>query len=214
MNFLLPAIVFFFLFLWFMGFCIFCFFFWMIFRWFRRRRQSRALRLRSFHKRLKAVLAELLKQVNEIDQVSKYAGVHNDPVWAKKYSESLKRLLESGDKLNDAANFIEMKEYNAAQEMLLFVARVVHITHYRMPEIIPREDFSSLYKVAEDAACASDARSTGKDIDSAYRSSQASAVEQPGNFQTGGNIDDRSGTEKEPDHGAKIILPKPENQPE
>jgi hypothetical protein len=158
MNFLLMLIGVFLLFLFLLGFGIFVFIVWSIYSFVQKRKRQRAYRLSNFHKRLKYVLAELLKQVNEIDQVSKYSGIHKDPSWAKKYATTLKQLLEASEKLNDAGTFIEMKEYNAAQEMMLLVTRSVHITHYRMREIVPKEDFSSLYKMADAGACASAAK--------------------------------------------------------
>lgn len=157
MHFLLMIFGSFILFALFVGFFVFCFLVWFVYNILQRRKRERMARLRSFQKRLKAVLAELLRQVNEIDQISKYSGLDADPVWSKKYGETLKRLLEASDKLNDAATFIDMKELNAGQEMLLYVARTVHITNYRMKEIVPEEDFESVQQTmqAESASASS-----------------------------------------------------------
>lgn len=149
MHFLLMIFGSFILFSLFVGFVLFCFLFWFVYNLLQKRKRERIARLRSFQKRLKAVLAELLRQVNEIDQISKYSGLDSDPVWSKKYGETLKRLLEASDKLNDAGTFIEMKELNAGQEMLLYVARTVHITNYRMKEIVPEEDFASVQQTVQ-----------------------------------------------------------------
>lgn len=140
-------IAFFSLFVFFAMFIVFlvcCFVAWVIYKHFRDRKRQRAMRLSSYQKRLKSVVAELLKQVNELDQISKYSGLDTDASWSQKYDDTLKKLLSANDKLADAQTFVEMKELNATQESLLYVVRTIHVVNYRMKEMTPQENFDHL----------------------------------------------------------------------
>ncbi|CAN5399034.1 hypothetical protein BH11CYA1_BH11CYA1_04200 [soil metagenome] len=117
---------------------------WFIYRYFRNRKRARKIRLLVYQKRLKAVVAELLKQINELDQISKYSGLDRDLVWSNKYDDTLKKLLSASDKLSDAQTFVDMTELNAGQESLLYVVRTIHVVNYRMREMTPAENFDHL----------------------------------------------------------------------
>lgn len=140
--FLLTVLLLFFCF--FAAFTFFCVLAWLVYKYFRDRKRARMIRLRVYQKRLKAVVAELLKQINELDQISKYSGLDRDQVWSKKYDDTLKKLLSANDKLADAQSFVEMKELNAGQESLLYVVRTIHVVNYRMREMTPNENFDDL----------------------------------------------------------------------
>lgn len=132
------------------GFFVAFFFFfmaaWFIYRYFRNRKRERKIRLLVYQKRLKAVVAELLKQINELDQISKYSGLDRDQVWSTKYDDTLKKLLAASDKLTDARTFVDMAELNAGQESLLFVVRTIHVVNFRMREMTPTENFDHLHQ--------------------------------------------------------------------
>lgn len=140
--FLLTVLLLFFCF--FAAFTFFCVLAWLVYKYFRDRKRARIIRLRVYQKRLKAVVAELLKQINELDQISKYSGLDRDQVWSKKYDDTLKKLLSANDKLADAQSFVDMKELNAGQESLLYVVRTIHVVNYRMREMTPNENFDDL----------------------------------------------------------------------
>jgi len=140
--FLLTALLLFFGF--FVAFIFFCVLAWFIYKYFRDRKRARINRLLVFQKRLRVVVAELLKQINELDQISKYSGLDRDATWSKKYDDTLKKLLSASDKLADAQAFIDMKELNASQETQLYVVRTIHVVNYRMREMTPAENFDHL----------------------------------------------------------------------
>jgi hypothetical protein len=140
--FLLTALLLFFGF--FVAFIFFCVLAWIIYKYFRNRKRDRINRLLIYHKRLKTVVAELLKQINELDQISKYSGLDRDAAWSKKYDDTLKKLLSASDKLADSQTYIDMKELNASQESLLYVVRTIHVVNYRMREMTPAENFDHL----------------------------------------------------------------------
>ena len=145
--FLLTALLLFLCF--FVAFIFFCVLAWLIYKYFRNRKRDRLIRLRVYQKRLKTVVAELLKQINELDQISKYSGLDGDAVWSKKYDDTLKKLLSASDKLADSQTFIDMKELNAGQESLLYVVRTIHVVNYRMREMTPLENFDSVVQNAD-----------------------------------------------------------------
>ncbi|MDP3510973.1 MAG: hypothetical protein Q8T09_23610 [Candidatus Melainabacteria bacterium] len=140
--FLLTALLLFFGF--FVAFIFFCVLAWIIYKYFRNRKRARISRLLVYQKRLKTVVAELLKQINELDQISKYSGLDRDAAWSRKYDDTLKKLLSASDKLADSQTFIDMKELNAGQESLLYVVRTIHVVNYRMREMTPSENFDHL----------------------------------------------------------------------
>jgi len=150
MHILLALFSLLFFFAMFIAFLVCCFVAWTIYKYFRDRKRQRALRLSSYQRRLKSVVAELLKQVNELDQISKYSGLDADAAWSKKYDDTLKKLLSANDKLVDAQTFVEMKELNATQESLLYVVRTIHIVNYRMKEMTPQENFDLLQQPVHD----------------------------------------------------------------
>jgi hypothetical protein len=144
----MPFVIFLFLFFFLMaGFFAFCFCAYLaclVYNFFARRKREKIIRLSSYRARLQAVLAEQLRQINEIDQISRYSGLDRDAAWSKKYDDTLKKLLSASDKLADAKTFVDMKELNAGQETLLYVVRTIHVVNYRMKEITPRENFDDL----------------------------------------------------------------------
>lgn len=146
MPFVLFLFLFFFVVAAFFAFCFCAYLCWLVYNFFAKRKRQRRVRLISYRTRLQAVLAEQLRQINEIDQISRYSGLDQDPVWSKKYDDTLKKLLSASDKLADAKTFVDMKELNAGQESLLYVVRTIHIVNYKMKEITPRENFEDLIK--------------------------------------------------------------------
>ena len=128
---------------------LFFFFFWLwvawsIYRWFQKRKQQRAHRLATYLRRLHPVVAELLHQVNELDQASKYSGLDQDARWAKKYQDALHKLLDASNRLEETNAALREQELVVAQEHLLYVIRTVHIVSYRMREMQPIEEIIEL----------------------------------------------------------------------
>ncbi len=134
---------------------------WKTYKYFLDRKRNRALRLLSYQKRLKSVVAELLKQINELDQISKYSGLDTDAAWSRKYDDTLKKLLSASEKLTDAQTFADMKELNASQESLLCVVRTIHVVNYTIKQITPRENFDGLQQEFSGQSQDQSARASG-----------------------------------------------------
>ena len=97
------------------------------------------MRLISYQRRLKAIVAELLTDSNELDTASKYVGLDQDPKWVKNYQEALAKLLLSSERLNDCSTFLDAGELEASQESLLFVTRACYQVHRVFTAIKPEE---------------------------------------------------------------------------
>ncbi len=134
---------------------------WKTYSYFLDRKRNRAIRLLSYQKRLKSVVAELLKQINELDQISKYSGLDTDATWSKRYDDTLKKLLSASEKLTDVQTFAEMKELNAAQESLLYVVRTIHVVNYTIKQITPKENFDDLHQEFSEQVSDQSARVNG-----------------------------------------------------
>jgi hypothetical protein len=132
-----------------------------VYRFFKRRKQKRKLRLEYFQKRSAIVVAELLREANEIDEAINYVGKYCDEQWHRDYSDALKRLLDCADKLKESEKWISMKELNAAEETILYVVRQSHMSEEVFRKLKPSEVEMAIYteaiasptaKVAEDSA--------------------------------------------------------------
>jgi hypothetical protein len=117
---------------------------WMLYRYLQQRKKERAHRLATYLRRLRPVVAELLKQVNELDQASKYSGLDRDAVWSKKYQEALHKLLDANNKLEETNVCLVEQELASAQDSLLFVIRTIHVVSYRLKEMEPIEEIVEL----------------------------------------------------------------------
>lgn len=204
---LLAGLLLFFCF--FVAFIFFCVLAWIIYKYFRNRKRDRIARLLAYQKRLKTVVAELLKQINELDQISKYSGLDGDAVWSKKYDDTLKKLLSASDKLADAQTFIDMKELNAGQESLLYVVRTIHVVNYRMREMTPLESFDHLqqdtdFSQFESSAKAADASASAAKFES-NRSGESDRANLPHEVQ--GEVD--ADAQKSLDESAPSSLLEP-----
>ena len=122
-----------------MALFVFAFLFLLVWRFFHNRKKRRRLRLVSYQRRLKAIVAELLTDSNELDTASKYVGLDQDAKWVKTYQEALGKLLLSSERLNDCTTFLDAGELEASQECLLFVTRACHQVHRAFNAIRPEE---------------------------------------------------------------------------
>lgn len=118
---------------------VFAFLFLLVWRYFHNRKKRRRLRLVSYQRRLKAIVAELLTDSNELDTASKYVGLDQDPKWVKNYQEALSKLLLSSERLSDCSTFLDAGELEASQESLLFVTRACYQVHRVFASIKPEE---------------------------------------------------------------------------
>jgi hypothetical protein len=117
---------------------------WLLYRFLQQRKHQRAHRLATYLRRLKPVVAELLRQANELDQASKYSGLDRDAKWSKKYGEALHKLLDANNKLEETNLALVEQELASAQECLLYVIRTIHVVSYRMKEMEPVEQIIEL----------------------------------------------------------------------
>jgi len=113
---------------------------WLLYRFLQQRKQQRAHRLATYLRRLRPVVAELLRQANELDQASKYSGLDHDAKWSKKYGEALQKLLDANNKLEETNVALVEQELTAAQDCLLYVIRTIHVVSYRLKEMEPVEE--------------------------------------------------------------------------
>ena len=217
--FLLTALLLFFGF--FVAFIFFCVLAWIIYRYFRNRKRARITRLLVYQKRLKTVVAELLKQINELDQISKYSCLDRDAAWSKKYDDTLKKLLSASDKLADSQTYIDMKELNAGQESLLYVVRTIHVVNYRMREMTPTENFDHLQSDTdfsrfessenEREASASAAKSESNSSGQTDRANSSPEVDRGGDVEARKNLDE-SASSPLAEPGSIIYLKKREQK--
>ncbi|MBI5175178.1 MAG: hypothetical protein HY986_19980 [Candidatus Melainabacteria bacterium] len=128
----------------FMALFVFAFLFLLVWRFFHNRKKRRRLRLVSYQRRLKAIVAELLTDSNELDTASKYVGLDQDAKWVKSYQEALGKLLLSSERLNDCTTFLDAGELEASQECLLFVTRACYQVHRVFNAIRPEEKFVAM----------------------------------------------------------------------
>jgi len=97
-----------------------------------------------YMRRLRPVVAELLRQANELDQASKYSGLDRDAVWAKKYGDALHKLLDASNKLEETNVALVEQELVTAQDCILYVIRTIHVVSYRLKEMEPIEQIVEL----------------------------------------------------------------------
>jgi type II secretory pathway component PulM len=117
---------------------------WVLYRYLQQRKQQRAHRLATYLRRLRPVVAELLRQANELDQASKYSGLDKEPAWVKKYGEALHKLLDANNKLEETNVALVEQELASAQDCLLYVIRTIHVVSYRLKEMEPIEEIVEL----------------------------------------------------------------------
>jgi type II secretory pathway component PulM len=117
---------------------------WVLYRFLQQRKQQRAHRLATYLRRLRPVVAELLRQANELDQASKYSGLDKEPAWAKKYGEALHKLLDANSKLEETNIALVEQELASAQDCLLYMIRTMHVVSYRLKEMEPIEEIVEL----------------------------------------------------------------------
>ncbi len=117
---------------------------WLVHKYLQKRKQERAHRLAVYMRRLRPVVAELLRQANELDQASKYSGLDRDAAWAKKYGEALHKLLDANNKLEETNVALVEQELATAQDCILYVIRTIHVVSYRLKEMEPIEQIVEL----------------------------------------------------------------------
>ena len=117
---------------------------WLLYRFLQQRKRNRAHRLAMYLRRLRPVIAELLRQANELDQASKYSGLDQDARWAKNYGEALHKLIDANNKLEETNVALVEQELASAQDCLLYVIRTIHVVSYRMKEMEPVEQIIEL----------------------------------------------------------------------
>lgn len=161
MHFFVGFIFYLFLFMAFLALAVVFVLWFYVYRYLKKRKQKRKLRLEYFQKRSMIVVAELLREANEIDETIKYVGKYCDEPWHRDYSGALKRLLDCADKLKESEKWISMKELNAAEETILYVVRQSHMCEQVFRKLKPSEMEMAIYteamvsptaKVAEDSA--------------------------------------------------------------
>ena len=91
---------------------------WVLYRFLQQRKRHRAHRLAMYLRRLRPIVAELLRQANELDQASKYSGLDRDAKWTKNYGEALHKLLDANNKLEETNVALVEQELAAAQDCL------------------------------------------------------------------------------------------------
>lgn len=119
---------------------LFAILFFYIWRFFENRKKRRRLRLESYEKRLKAIVAELLVDGNEIETASHYVGLNQDDKWNKGYHDALAKLLGASERLADCKTFREAGELEATQETIWLVTRAVYQVQAQFQVLRPKED--------------------------------------------------------------------------
>jgi hypothetical protein len=118
---------------------LFAILFFYIWRFFENRKKRRRLRLESYEKRLKAIVAELLVDSNEIESASHYVGLNQDEKWNKGYHDALAKLLGASERLADCKTFREAGELEATQETIWLVTRAVYQVQVQFQILRPKE---------------------------------------------------------------------------
>lgn len=118
---------------------LFAILFFYIWRFLENRKKRRRLRLESYEKRLKAIVAELLVDSNEIETASHYVGLNQDDKWNKGYHDALAKLLGASERLADCKTFREAGELEATQETIWLVTRAVYQVQVQFQVLRPKE---------------------------------------------------------------------------
>lgn len=87
------------------------------------KRTKQLIELRAYEERLKVVVSELLAQVNDIDQSTKYIGATPDPEWSRRLQGACSQLVTIGNALPTIESLLKEEKVKDGREFILDTCR-------------------------------------------------------------------------------------------